>query len=395
MPGRAVDRSPSPALGRSQRGAAVLMALFIAALATIIVSGLFWRQFVVIRTIENQEVHAQSDQLLRGALDWGGAILREDARTTAIDTLQEPWAQPLAETRLDQLGETSALASQASLSGSIEDAQARLNLRNLIGANGQPIQREVDALRRLATELGAPEQTADLIADRMAQAWQPYAAAVAAATGGAGSNATTATGSFGNLAQATTGIGTTTGSTTSSASPGVSGPTGLASGAPGGTATTTGATGTTSTSSAGSGGPAPIPLVRAEDLAGIPGIDPDAAAHLAPYIIVLDVATPVNFNTAPPEVIAARINGLSLTDAKELAAQRDQIPFANTGDILNRLHGRGTDVQAASDFSVASRYFIVRGSVRLERATTRMEALVRRAPAGQIGPVDTLWSREL
>ena len=63
----------------------MVMALFIAALATIIVSGLFWRQFVVVRTIENQQVQAQSRMLLRGALDWARAILREDARTTSVD----------------------------------------------------------------------------------------------------------------------------------------------------------------------------------------------------------------------------------------------------------------------------------------------------------------------
>src|SRR5258707_10562383 len=61
------------------RGAALLMALFIAALATLIVSGLFWRQFVLLRTIENQQLMSQSRLLLRGALDWARAILREDA----------------------------------------------------------------------------------------------------------------------------------------------------------------------------------------------------------------------------------------------------------------------------------------------------------------------------
>ncbi len=75
---------------------------------------------------------AQSRLLLRGALDWGRAILREDANRSSYDALSEPWAQPLAETRLDQFGETSVLASQASIAGSMEDAQSRLNLRNLI-----------------------------------------------------------------------------------------------------------------------------------------------------------------------------------------------------------------------------------------------------------------------
>jgi len=117
------------------RGAALLMALFIAAIATVIVSGLFWRQFVLMRTIENQQLMSQSRLLLRGALDWARAILREDAARSNYDALSEPWAQPLAETRLDQLGESSALASQATMAGSMEDAQSRLNLYNLVSGD--------------------------------------------------------------------------------------------------------------------------------------------------------------------------------------------------------------------------------------------------------------------
>ena len=97
----------------------------------------------------------QSRLLLRGALDWGRAILREDANRSSYDALSEPWAQPLMETRLDQLGETSALASMASIAGSMEDAQSRFNLRNLV-ENGQLIESEVEALRRLCELLQVP-----------------------------------------------------------------------------------------------------------------------------------------------------------------------------------------------------------------------------------------------
>ena len=154
---------------RQQRGAAVLLALFVATLSTLIVSALFYRQFVLLRTIENQQLMTQSRLLLRGALDWGRAILREDANRSSYDALSEPWAQPLMETRLDQLGETSALASMASIAGSMEDAQSRFNLRNLV-ENGQLIESEVEALRRLCELLQVPAQTADLIALRMQEA---------------------------------------------------------------------------------------------------------------------------------------------------------------------------------------------------------------------------------
>jgi general secretion pathway protein K len=300
------------------------MALFIAALATVIVSGLFWRQFVLLRTIENQQLMAQSRLLLRGAaLDWAIAILREDAARSTYDALSESWAQPLAETRLDQIGESSALASQATIAGSMEDAQSRLNLRNLVrdGAIDEP---QRATLARLVSLLSLPQPTADLIAVYMAEALAPA----------------------------------------------------IVGGAPGASASTR-----------------PLPLVFPEDLAAIPGLDPAVAPRLAPYVAVLDERTPVNFNTAPAELIAASIDGLSLSDARALVAERDRSYFINTGDIRNRMRGRGGF--SDNDVSVASRYFFIRGQIKLQRADTRIEALVKRGPAGQQARVDLLWEREL
>jgi general secretion pathway protein K len=303
------------------------MALVVATLATLIISGLFWNQFVVLRTIENQQLVSQSRLLLRGALDWARAILREDAVRSSYDALAEPWAQPLAETRLDQLGETSALASRATIAGSIEDAQSRFNLRNLVQKDGQIVKREVEALRRLVSVLGLPEQTADLIALRMAQAYAP----------------------------ATTDAGAAT---------------------------------------ADDGQGKPIPLVLAQDLTAVAGIDPAAAAKLAPYVVVLDEPTPVNLNTAEPEVFVARLPKLSLADARSIAEQRNRVPFLNRGDIRNRLGERG-DGMADADIAVGSQYFFVRGRVKLDRADTRMEALVKRSQPRTAGPVAILWQREL
>jgi len=154
-----------------ERGAAVLMALFVATLATLIVTGLFWQQFVLMRTIENQQLIVQSRVLMAGALDWARAMLREDAMRSSHDGLDDFWAKGLAETRLDQLGESSTLAAQASIAGSIEDAQSRLNLRNLVGDDGEIAERELAALKRLCALLDAPEVSAELIALRMKQAF--------------------------------------------------------------------------------------------------------------------------------------------------------------------------------------------------------------------------------
>jgi len=320
-----------PRRGR-QRGAAVLLALFVATLATLIVSGLFYRQFVLLRTIENQQLMAQSRLLLRGALDWGRAILREDANRSSYDGLSEPWAQPLAETRLDQLGETSSLASQASIAGSMEDAQSRFNLRNLVD-NGQVVEPELDVLRRLCGLLQVPEQTADLIAERMQKALP---------------------------------------------------------------ATTPDESGRMPESAMQGDRVRPIPLMLPHDLIAVPGISAESAQRLAPYIVVLDERTPINANTARPEVIAARVPDLSLSEARSLVAERERISyFNNTGEVRTRLGAKANGVGEA-DISTASRFFFVRGEVKLDRAVTRMEALVRRGVPGQgIQPVNVLWIREI
>jgi general secretion pathway protein K len=319
-----------------QRGAAVLMALFVATLATLIVTGLFWSQFVLLRTIENQQLVSQSRLLLRGALDWARAILREDALRSNFDALTEPWAQPLAETRLDQLGETSALAAQATMAGGIEDAQSRFNLRNLVLADGKVSQRDLLALRRLAQLLSVPEQTADLIALRMQTAIAPLP-------------------------------------TTDGRSAPVLG---TDPGAP------------------------PIALLLPQDLGGIAGIDAAAAKKLEPYVVILDERTPLNVNTAAAETIAARIPGFSLSDARALVADRERVGyFRDFGDLMNRLNrfGRGnaTDGVTTADINTLSRYFIVRGQVKLDRANTRMEALVKRGLAQSAQPIAVLWQREL
>lgn len=301
------------------------MALFVATLATLIVSGLFWNQFVLLRTIENQQLVSQSRLLLRGALDWARAILREDQRTSQTDNLDEPWSKGLAETRLDQLGETSALAARATMAGAIEDAQSRFNLRNLIRDDFDIDETERDVLRKLCGLLSLPEAIADLVALHMRAALAPVTAEDPP-----------------RAAEATR---------------------------------------------------RPIPLVLPEDLLGLTGIDPAHALELAKYVVILDRRTPVNLNTASAEVIAARFPRMTLTDAKALVAQRDRTYFVLISDPrIERYRGALGEQQIA----VGSRYFFVRGQVTLDRANTRMEALVRRgdSPRGDL-PVRVMWQREL
>lgn len=148
--------------GRVQRGAAVVMAMLVVAVTATLISGVFWRQSAVARHAENDLAYAQAKWLIRGAFDWVGIILREDARASSVDHLGEPWAVELAETLLNQDDGRDPVY----ISGAIRDEQARFNLRNLVGPEGVDA-REVAALRRLLALVGASEAAAGAIAARV------------------------------------------------------------------------------------------------------------------------------------------------------------------------------------------------------------------------------------
>jgi general secretion pathway protein K len=61
------------------------------------------------------------------------------------------------------------------------------------------------------------------------------------------------------------------------------------------------------------------------------GVDLASIAALMPYVVLLPVATPVNLNTAPPEVVAAVVGGLDLAAAQRLVEFRRGTPFSSVG----------------------------------------------------------------
>jgi general secretion pathway protein K len=132
---RLTNQSSQPSKAK-QKGVAIITALLLTTLAIAIVTSLFWHQQVQVRSIENQRLQLQKQWILRGALDWARLILREDGKFSSVDDLTEPWAVPLAETRLDSYVTTDTTGSDvasALLSGSIQDAQARLIVVVLLG----------------------------------------------------------------------------------------------------------------------------------------------------------------------------------------------------------------------------------------------------------------------
>jgi len=316
---------------RRQRGAALLLAMLILTLVVTIAAGMVWQQTRAIEVESAERARAQSAWVLHGALDWARLILIEDGRSGRergrnFDSLDEPWATPLAEARLstflavDQDNNTDS-GPEAFLSGAIEDAQSRYNLRGLLDPSGAVVPEAVDALQQLTRAAGLPDDTAVRLASALTSTW---------AAGREGEGA----------------------------------------GSP----------------SAG----APLPPQRLGDLAWA-DLDAASLAQLAPWVDLLPQRTPVNVNTAPAEVLMAAIDGLDRGSAERLVQRRQREPFASL-DAVRAVVGENL-VLVPERVAVASRYFYIRGRLRLDERVLEERSLVERRGADGGGGGDVVVVR--
>jgi general secretion pathway protein K len=164
-------RIPNPP--KRQNGVAIVTALLVVVLSTVLVSGVIWRIYKVSRSVQNEASKIQARQVMQSAVEWASVILREDARVSATDTLAEPWAVPLADTRLNESLKPQISGTDnntnARLSGEIEDAQARFNLFNLT-QTGSAGDKQIRAFYRLCALVGLSRGMSELIVKEVRRA---------------------------------------------------------------------------------------------------------------------------------------------------------------------------------------------------------------------------------
>ena len=305
---------------RTQRAAALLTAMIIVTLVATLASAMVWRQYRAVQIEAAERARAQASWILQGSLDWARLILREDARADhdaqrrgeqAVDHLGEVWAVPLAEARLSTfLAADKSNADdgpEAFLSGSLEDAQSRYNLRHLLaGKVVPPLEQKV--LERLTISAGAPPGTAALIIDKMRSAY-------------------------------------------------------------GGKAESEGQ------ADSGDKGDKPLQPRSIDQLAWF-GLSAATLERLRPLITLLPVATPVNLNTAPREVIAALFDGMDLGSAERLVQARQARPLTKLEESAD-FFPKGV-VVGPDRASVTSAFFFVNGRLRLEERVLDERSLVQR-----------------
>lgn len=154
------------AFGRSQRltapaqqsGVAILTAMLVVAVATIVATNLFWRSALDQRRTGAALAADQGLLLLQGAEAWAGDILREDIQSSGpeSDHFGEIWAIELPPLNVD---------GEGTISGRMADLQGRFNLNNLVGPDGQTDPVVLAQFGRLLAALELDPALASIVAD--------------------------------------------------------------------------------------------------------------------------------------------------------------------------------------------------------------------------------------
>ncbi len=156
----------------SQRGSATLTAMIVMVLAAIILSSLIWQQHLSIRQLEYQRDRRQAEWLHIAAADFARFVLAEDSRATTTDHLGEPWAIPLADTKIADFLRGVDIPQEirhVSLIGQVTDAQGRFNLNSLVDATGQSNPQALAIFQRLLENSGADRSLAQQVSNRLLQ----------------------------------------------------------------------------------------------------------------------------------------------------------------------------------------------------------------------------------
>ncbi len=106
---------------RTHQGAALLMAMLVAALVAVVVVALAADQQRWLADVAHRRDQVQAQSLALAGIQWARQIVREDARAGPLDHLGEPWSLSLPATPI----------ANGTIEGRIEDAQGRLNLNAL------------------------------------------------------------------------------------------------------------------------------------------------------------------------------------------------------------------------------------------------------------------------
>jgi general secretion pathway protein K len=136
------------------RGAAIVMAMLLAALVATIAAALLWQQQSWISEHARRRDQVQAQALAMAGVQWARQIVNENAPAGGTVHLGQPWALTLPAMPLEN----------GSVAGAIVDAQSRLNVNDL-GPGPAALAAVTGALQRLFTVLALPQPLLSAITD--------------------------------------------------------------------------------------------------------------------------------------------------------------------------------------------------------------------------------------
>lgn len=137
-----------------QRGAAILVAMLIVALATAAAVSLLRQQDLALRQLTTARDYEQATWVLKGGAQWARSILMQDARSSNVDHGGELWATGLPSTDIEQ----------GTVAGEISDQQALFNVNNL-AVDGKASAKDITAFKRLLQAISLDPSIAEAVAD--------------------------------------------------------------------------------------------------------------------------------------------------------------------------------------------------------------------------------------
>lgn len=109
---------------------------------------------------------------------------------------------------------------------------------------------------------------------------------------------------------------------------------------------------------------------------------------LTPYATLLPGRTTVNLNTAPAFVLVSVLPGLATGQAQQMVASRTLAHYPTVADGL-KAAGISADKVDGTQLGVATRYFVVRGQLRIADTTVQELSLIERMGTN----VKVLWRK--
>ncbi|WP_183132088.1 type II secretion system minor pseudopilin GspK [Pseudomonas syringae group genomosp. 3] len=316
----------------SQGGSAIISALLIVAIVSVIAAGMVTRQGVLIRTLEAEQFRSQNSAVLSGGLEVSRMLLWDSRRKNRTTRLDQAWAQPIGPAVNEALSQ-----SGGDFQGLLEDQQGKFNLRNLL-LNRQLDIGQLRSFERLCQFISITDALCQRISQRVFASYLRFPSSATEA-----GRSSFESGREKSLVEGKT-------------------PT-----------------------------PASLPVLRSlDDLQGLPGLSDQMLERLKRYVCILPEKTWVNSNTASAEVLAAVVPGLSLPSAQILVAERDRGQwFSYRSEITARMR---LSPQGAEELEVGigSEWFLLQGQARRDGRLLSMEALLYRR---DYKVPQVIWSR--